>query len=355
MPASLRGATRRLLLSAALALLAACDGGMFMAPEGPGPLGKFDKVWQDFDEHYAYFDYGGIDWLALRERYRAQVTPAMTDAALAGVIGAMIGELHDYHADLTTSFGIFGPPPIPYPQHFAPALLRNRYFASPVRKTASGHIEYTRLVDGTGFVYIGTFRGEGWGGEIADALAAIGPVPALIVDVRNNGGGNEAVAQQIASRFYDVPRVYRLSRFRTGRDHADFGPTTSMSVGPAGDRFTGPVALITNRFNGSAAEEFTLMMRLLPTVVTVGDTTLGLGSNPLQIALSNGWTYRVPQSIQTTPDGFVYQWRGLPPAIAVPWADADTAAGHDPYVDAALRELARRVAAAPAHAAALRP
>jgi hypothetical protein len=34
--------------------------------------------------------------------------------------------------------------------------------------------------------------------------------------------------------------------------------------------------------------------------------------------LDNGWSYRVPQSIQSTPEGLVYQWRGLPPAIAVP-------------------------------------
>jgi hypothetical protein len=339
-----------LAVAATLTVAVACGrDGITTAPEGAGPIGKFDKVWQDFDEHYAYFEHGHIDWPALRERYRAQVAPTMGDRALAGVIGSMIGELRDYHADLTTPFGTFGPPPIPYPRHFAPQLVSSRYFASPVRATAPGHIQYTRLVDGTGYVYLGTLRGEGWGGEIDAALAGIGNVPALIVDIRNNDGGNETIAQEIASRFYDVPRVDRLSQYRVGPGHGDFGAASSQSVGPRGQRFTGPVALVTNRFDGSAAEELVLMMRILPSVTTVGDTTLGLGSNPLQIALSNGWTYRVPQSIQTTPDGFVYQWRGLPPAIPVPWADADTAAGHDPYIDAALRELARRIGVDPAH------
>lgn len=83
------------------------------------------------------------------------------------------------------------------------------------------------------------------------------------------------------------------------------------------------------------------MMRILPAVITVGDPTLGLGSNPLGVSLSNGWTYRVPQSQQSTPDGFVYQSRGLPPAIAVAWTDGDVAAGRDPYVDAALVALKR--------------
>jgi hypothetical protein len=40
--------------------------------------------------------------------------------------------------------------------------------------------------------------------------------------------------------------------------------------------------------------------------------------------------------VQSTPDGFVYQWRGLPPAIPVRWSDELVAQGHDPYLDAAI-------------------
>ena len=43
--------------------------------------------------------------------------------------------------------------------------------------------------------------------------------------------------------------------------------------------------------------------------------------------------------IQSTPDGFVYQWRGLPPSIPVPWSDDAVAVGRDPYLDAALASL----------------
>jgi hypothetical protein len=324
--------------------LVACSGHDTTAPEGPGELGKFDKVWHDFDAHYAFFEYGSIDWAAIGDRYRARVTSGMGDAALARVIGDMVGELRDHHADLTTPFGVYGAPPIPYAHHFAPAVVQAHYFAAPLRATPSGRIQFTRLLDGTGYVYIGSFQGQGWGNEISDALAGLAGVPALIVDIRDNTGGDEAIGQQVASRFYDMPRIYRQSRYRDGPGHGDFGPITTMTASPSGERFRGPVALITNRWNGSAAEDFTLMMRVLPTVATVGDTTLGLGSNPLPASLSNGWTYRIPQSMQSTPDGFVYQWRGLPPAIAVQWSDADVAAGVDSYLDAALRELARRLA-----------
>ncbi|AHG93820.1 peptidase S41 (plasmid) [Gemmatirosa kalamazoonensis] len=328
---------RRALL--VLLLAVGCRG----EPTSPRPATLFDEVWDAFDRHYAFFDLGHIDWTALGAAYRDSVGAATDDRERARLLGAMIGRLNDYHADLATPYGVFGPPPIAYAHHFAPDLVRRGYFAEPVRSTRSGRIYFARLQDGTGYVYIGSFGGSGWGGEIDDALAGLGAVPSIVVDIRDNGGGDERIGQDVAARFYDRTRVYRVTRFRSGSGHGDFGSASSMSLSPAGARrFTGPVALVTNRFDGSSAEDFTLMMRALPHVTTVGDTTLGLGSNPRTMTLSDGWTLRVPQSMQSTPDGFVYQWRGLPPAIAVPWTAADTASGRDPYLDAALAALQRR-------------
>ncbi|HUQ20567.1 MAG TPA: hypothetical protein VM099_13210 [Gemmatimonadaceae bacterium] len=45
-------------------------------------------------------------------------------------------------------------------------------------------------------------------------------------------------------------------------------------------------------------------------------------------------------SSSTEPkDGFVYQWKGLPPGIPVVWSSDATASGKDPYLDAALARL----------------
>jgi hypothetical protein len=329
---------RRRSVPALALLVAACRG-----PTEPRAATLFDEVWLAFDRHYAFFELGRVDWNALGAAYRDSVSAASDDRERARLLGAMLGTLRDYHADLTTPFGTVGPPPIPYPHHFAPSIVQRVYAAEPVRATASGRVNYARLHGGAGYVYIGSFRGSGWGGEIEQALTALGDVPGLVLDIRDNGGGDEAIAREVAQRFYDRTRVYRTTRFRDGPGHGDFTGVASTSLAPAGARrFAGPVALVTNRWNGSSAEDFALMMRALPSVVTVGDTTLGLGSNPRAVTLSNGWTLRVPQSMQATPDGFVYQWRGLPPAVAAPWTEAPD---RDPYIDAALAALRRRGAA----------
>lgn len=327
---------RRLALCAGI-FLTACSGST--DPVGDTPVGLFDKVWSEYDRNYAFFEYGNVDWNAYRAAYRDSVAATTSDLRVAQLIGGMLGRLNDYHADITTPFGVFGPPPIPYPHHFSPMIVREHYAIEAMRITPSQHIAYAHLRNGIGYVHISTFVGEGWGGEFDTPLTALSDVRAMVIDIRDNNGGNEDIARVVASHFYDKTRVYRKTRFRDGSGHGDFGSWQSMDLSPSSKRFTGQVALITNRFDGSSAEDFTLMMRILPTVTQVGDTTLGLGSNPLEKKLPNGWTYRIPRSMQSTPDGFVYQWKGLPPAVAVKWDDAAVAAGKDPYLDAAIEKL----------------
>lgn len=343
---TMRGA-RRILLCSGVALLCtattACHRALPTAPEGTGPRGKFEKVWQDFDTHYSYFDYNYIDWNAIGAKYRDRVVDGTSDRELATTLGQMIGELHDYHADISTPFGTFGAPPIAYAHHFDTSVVRVRYLGAAPATTASGKIRYGMLADRIGYVAITTFAGADWGAEILNALAGLRDAAALVVDIRDNPGGSEDVAQVVASHFYDEKRVYRRAQFKNGTGHGQFAGPVEFSVSPASPRFSGPVALITNRFNGSASEEFALMMRILPNVVQIGDTTLGLGSNPWRVTMSNGWSYRVPQSIQTTPDGSIYQSVGLPPRIAPVWAPNDAAGVRDPYLDAAIAELRRRM------------
>ena len=325
-----------------LALAGGCGDSGPTDPEVEDPVSIIETVWSDYDRWYAFFPLLSLDWSAIGAAYRDTASRTAPGGATARLVGRMIGTLKDFHAALLTPFGVYGGGEFIYEAHFNPSLLV-RYYARPLRRTPSELIAYTLLNDGTGYVQIGTFAGEGWGAEIDLVLEELLPLTGLIFDIRGNGGGNENVGRDIASRFYDAERVYRLARFRIGPGHTDLGAPVPFSLSPAGaKRFLGPVAVLTDRLNGSAAEDFVLMMRALPHAVTVGDTTLGVGSNPLPRELANGWTYLIPRSQAATPDGFVYNWKGLPPVIAVPWSADEVAAGRDPYVEAALAELKRR-------------
>jgi carboxyl-terminal processing protease len=338
-----RGSAYRLAAAICIVSLAACsksDSTSTAPVDTTDRLALFDRVHADVESRFSYFDRANVDWTAIRSAYRDSVMAAANRVAAEQFIGRMVGRLKDYHAGLATPSAIYGPPPIPFPNHFNRTVIDSRYLTS-AQLSRSGRLRFGRVDTDVGYVQIATFTGTNWGTDIDDVLASLGAIRGLIIDIRDNGGGDEAIARIIASRFYDRTRAYRTTRFRDPASRSSFNAPISVTLDAAAapQRFAGPVVLITNRFNGSSAEDFVCMMRALPQVATLGDTTIGNGSNPLLIDYGNGYALRVPQSQQATPDGFVYQYVGLPPRIAVRWAVADSAGGRDPYLDAAITYL----------------
>jgi C-terminal processing protease CtpA/Prc len=140
----------------------------------------------------------------------------------------------------------------------------------------------------------------------------------IIIDVRFNGGGLPPNEETIACRFADQKRIYAKKSSKNGPGENDFSQWIDMSIEPQGPlQFTKPVVILTSRRTGSTAEYFTLAMKSLPQVTTVGDTTNGSISEQLWRELPNGWSYELPTVIIATPDLKVYNGRGIPPDIPI--------------------------------------
>ncbi|MEC4018666.1 S41 family peptidase [Streptomyces sp. H27-D2] len=69
-------------------------------PTPADPRTRFDVFWSTFEENYPFFAAKGIDWHAVRARYRPLVGPRTTDAELTRVLTDMIRPLHDAHTAL---------------------------------------------------------------------------------------------------------------------------------------------------------------------------------------------------------------------------------------------------------------
>ena len=325
---------------AAVAPLLAC-GGIVAGPDPrTDPITVFEAAWRDIDRHYAFFEYNDLDWQAVYDTHRPTVTATMGELALRSTLCAIVAEERSFHADLTGSFGSCGHS-IPAPPDNYDAALVTAALTGPRQST--GSIEYGRIEADIGYMYIGSFQGQ-FQDHFERVLAELDGIEALVIDIRNNGGGNDGNARSIASRLISERRVYQLTRYRNGPGHGDFTPLIEKTIEPEGSRrFDGPVALITNRLNGSAAEDFTTMMLAVPTAFTVGDTTIGNSSNPLLRELPNGWLLRIPQSMQMTPGGFIIEGRGLPPTYPVQLDPADVARGVDTILETARQELRKRI------------
>ncbi len=332
----------RRLVALILTLLAAGCADLLVGPDAAtDPPAMLEQVWRDVDRHYSFFAIKDVNWDSLHTVYSGKVGPAASPAHLATAIGSLLMALKDYHANLWTPFGAW--------QYFGPAgrtavfsefVVQDRYLtdwsASPY-----GNLRFGHLAPDIGYIRIPTFDGSSFGPDMDVALRRLGGVRALVVDVRGNGGGSNRNALDVAARFVTGEHVYAYVRFRSGPARGDFTPPHAEAVHWAGALYTGRAIVLANRGTYSAAEMFVLMMRTVPGVTVVGDSTGGAGGNPLTRELPNGWTYRFSQTITSAPDGTTFEGTGLAPDLWVPGNNVALMGGSDITLDSALA-VARR-------------
>ncbi len=311
------------------------------------PESNFEYLWQEYDRLYAAFELKGVDWDSVYAIYRPQVTLQTTDEELFLIMSNMLAIFRDGHVNLYTPLGNYSYTAWwdQYPRNYDREILAINYLNLTIN-VADSPIQYRLVDEQIGYVHIGSFldfSGGNWGRDIEIALREMGNIQGLIVDVRNNDGGNDRNAKDIAGRFTNERRLYRHVQWRNGPDHSDFTSFQADYLEPKGNiTFTRPIALLTNRRVFSAAESFVLMMRTLPHVTVVGDTTGGGSGNPVYRELPNGWTSRVPRWLEFTSNFEPFEGVGLAPDVWVSTPDALLESGTDRIFETAIEILVKK-------------
>ena len=309
------------------------------------PEANFETLWKEFDTRYSFFEIKHINWDSLHTIYRAQVTSATTDAQLFQIMSSMLSNLKDGHVSLSSSVGTYAYTGwySQYPTNFPGTTAVAHYLSVDYGTTGGGYLRYGKIADSVGYLYVGpNLNGDPtlWSQSIDVIINALKDCKGIIVDIRNNGGGNDGLGNIVAGRFADQLRVYSFVRWRSGPSHSDFTEYQAETIEPQGPRqFTKPVALLTNRHCFSSAEGTILMMKALPNVTVIGDTTGGGSANPITLTLPNGWSYRVSRWIQYTAQKTIFEGTGLPPNIPLWISLADAAAGRDAILERAIQFL----------------
>jgi C-terminal processing protease CtpA/Prc len=202
--------------------------------------------------------------------------------------------------------------------------------------TADGQMQYGLVADSIGYTRIADFVGNGWAGDMDEVIRGLPTARTLVIDVRDNPGGNYVLAADMANRFADRKRTYGYIRRRNGPKHTDFTDFIEETIEPAGVHFDGRVYVLANRHSFSSAEDFVLAMRSIPGVTVVGDTTGGASGGPIVRELANGWTYEISEWIEYTPDRVGFESIGLAPTVVVKNSASDAARGIDTELEQVL-------------------
>ena len=260
------------------------------------PQGNFEALWKIIDEHYCFFDYKqheyGLDWNAVYNKYKVRVNNQISRDQLFEVLTDMLAELKDGHVNLSASFdyGRYWSWQEDYPTNFSDTLQR-RYLGTDY-KISSG-LRYTILDDNIGYVYYGSFQDAVGEGNLDEVINHMILCNGLILDIRNNGGGNLTYAEKLAARFFHENILVGYIQHKTGKGHNDFSELEEQHISPSSNlRWQKPVVILTNRRVFSAANEFVKYMKCMPLAKTVGDKTGGGAGLPFSSTLPNGWTVR---------------------------------------------------------------
>ena len=137
---------------------------------------------------------------------------------------------------------------------------------------------------------------------------------ALLVDLRGNRGGSEALAQQMVGRLTAKPVTYARSVRRCGPHAASLCPDPPRVLRPVGaSPVTIPVAVLIGPGCVSSGEGMALMFRALPHARLFGQPTRGASGNPVALPLPNGVTIHYSTWMTLRPDGTPLERRGVPP------------------------------------------
>jgi hypothetical protein len=150
----------------------------------------------------------------------------------------------------------------------------------------------------------------------------------IILDLRNNNGGDVSDIGYIAGRFINESFIVDYTKFKSGDGRLDYTPWVPERIIAAPEQYrmhdigVKPIVLLVNRFSASCAETFTMAIKYLPNGYVIGENTAGMTSSPQDDKNRNGGSFKsgpfysyvnTASTLTKAWDGKIYEDIGVPP------------------------------------------
>ncbi len=200
------------------------------------------------------------------------------------------------------------------------AKVRERQ-VQEARRDNFGFRKVEQLAGNIGYLYFREFASPDQAGPTAiAAMNFLAYCDAVIVDLRQNGGGDPAQIQLICSYFFPDMAHLNDIYFRAGDRMENYW---TMPYVPGPRLANADLYILTSSRTFSGAEEFTYNMKNLKRATVIGETTGG-GAHPTQpMIVQKDFILRVPYARAINPVSKTnWEGTGVAPDIAVPAAEA---------------------------------
>lgn len=360
-------------------------------------LQVFDEAWRLVDRKYFDPKFSGIDWRAMRDKYRPLAAEATDDTALYRTLNRMCGEMRESHlvaiaprraheikTERKTAVGmgwvildgrrvvtdvIPGGPaaeagvergwivvsrngvPMETAEPHTPRLDETVTYGFIDLENQARSIDFKpklialsqqvskELPGGFRYLRFDHFDGEAlhW---LSGELKAHRHAPGVVLDLRANPGGYVLAFQFAVAEFF-TKRVPTGTFITRGGRTKDSHGRSFLSA-----RYGGKVVILTGPTTGSAAEIFAHVLQHTGRATVIGRRTAGAVTVSRSYPLPGGGSMQVPIHDYRGLDGQRLERRGVMPDLDVPLAGIDDVrSGHDLDIEAAVASLGASVPA----------
>lgn len=356
-------------------------------------LQVFDRAWELVNERYFDATFHGVDWPAMRGRYRLLAAQAPDDVALYRELNKMCAELKESHLAAlsprrTHELGAEHRPAVglrwqlvegkrvivdvipggpaaaagiergwivvsrdgvplregdtfitrlgqPVTFGFLDARDQPRTFTLEPQLLNFERQDVRELDDGFVYLRFDKFSAESlsW---LSRQLKAHRSAPGVVIDLRQNGGGNVLALNVAVAEFFDhrVDEGRQVQRNGRARE--------SRSLAWLSAQYAGRVALLTSANTASAAEIFSHVLQHHHRAVVVGQKTAGAVIYARSYKLPGGGSLQVPVIDFVGLDGQRLEGRGVTPDVPTRTANLqELRTGRDPELEAGLGAIVR--------------
>ncbi|PSK93592.1 S41 family peptidase [Taibaiella chishuiensis] len=190
------------------------------------------------------------------------------------------------------------------------------------RQDNFGFKEVSILDGNIGYLNLTKFYNPAQGGEAATAaMSFLANADALIIDLRQNGGGYGQMVQLLASYFFNETPVLLVEQY--SREDQQTTQDWTLPYVSGKRRPDIDLYLLTSATTFSAAESFAYSLKNRKRAILIGETTGG-GAHPVnRKVLSDRFTIFLPYGRSIDPITKTdWEQKGVTPDIAVPAKDA---------------------------------
>jgi carboxyl-terminal processing protease len=196
--------------------------------------------------------------------------------------------------------------------------------------TVHALLESRRLAGDIGYIHFTVFL-PALKTKLLAALESMRDAPGVIIDLRGNGGGSDALGNPMASALLGRETVLGINRTRKG----DIDWKSRRHKNP----YKGVVAILVDGDSGSESEAIAAGLQDAGRAVVIGKKTAGGVMDGKLKPLPAGALFLYPVGQSLTTKGVILDGRGVIPDIEVNLTRAELLKGRDSQLEAAIEYI----------------